>query len=77
MLGEGVDLFHISLPSTLVGKTLAEAGIGAHTGLNVIALMEDGRVEANPPASCTLRQGCTLIALGTPDQRHAFLDSYD
>jgi Trk K+ transport system NAD-binding subunit len=77
MLGEGMDLFHIVLPRSLDGHTLADAGIGARTGLNVIGVLQDGHVEANPPASRRLNRGCTLLALGTPHQRHAFLERYD
>ena len=77
MLGEGVDLFHIPLPDALAGRTLADADIGARTGLNVIALQEDGRVQTNPPASRTLSAGCTLLALGTPEQRRAFAERFD
>ena len=77
MLGEGVHLFHIPLPASLAGRTLSDAGIGARTGLNVIALLEDGRTSANPPASQTLASGCTLLALGTSAQRTIFSDCYD
>ena len=77
MLGEGVDLFHIPLPDALAGRTLADANISARTGLNVIALREDGRVQTNPPASRTLNAGCMLLTLGTPEQRRAFADCFD
>ena len=77
MLGEGVHLFHIPLPDSLAGRTLSEAGIGAHTGLNVIALRENGHTSTNPSASQKLDPGCTLLALGTSLQRHAFSDCYD
>lgn len=77
MLGEGVSLFHIPLPPTLAGQTLADADIRARTGLNVIAVIEEDRVETNPASSRILALDCTLVALGTHEQRYAFLDCYD
>lgn len=77
MLGEGVSFFHISVPRALAGRTLADADIRARTGLNVIAVAKHDRVEANPPASRILEPNSTLVALGTHEQRLAFLDSYD
>lgn len=48
VLGEGVNLFCVPPPRSLVGKTLLEAGIGERTGLNVIAVQGGGQVESTP-----------------------------
>ncbi len=77
MLGEGVEVFDISLPDVLAGRTLADAAIGECTGLNVIAVRENGRIRTQPSASGVLSAGCALIALGTPEQRRAFSASFD
>ncbi|MEQ9617604.1 MAG: NAD-binding protein [Deltaproteobacteria bacterium] len=77
VLGEGFDLFYVSLPGSLEGKKLAESGIGAHTGLNVIAIQQDGHVVTNPPASTTLSAGCELVMLGNADQREEFAELYE
>ena len=42
VLGEGVDLFYVPLPQSLV-----DAGIGARTGLNVIGVQKDGQLVTN------------------------------
>jgi Trk K+ transport system NAD-binding subunit len=76
VLGEGVDLFHIGLPDGLAGQSLAEAEIGAKTGLNVIALQREGTIETNPRPSRELAPGTFLLALGSPDQRQRFRDVY-
>ena len=44
VLGEGITLFIIRIPLSLEGKSLAESGIGAKTGLSVIALKEKSEV---------------------------------
>ena len=77
MLGEGVDLFHILLPDELAGRSLEGAEIGTRTGLSVIAIQEDGRMRTNPSASHTLMPGCTLLALGTPEQLRAFVKCFE
>ncbi len=72
MLGEGVDLFYITVPPSLGDKVLAEAGIGERCGLNVIALREDGKLETNPRTDRKLVVGSTLVALGSAEQRKRF-----
>lgn len=76
VLGEGVDLFYVTLPKTLVGKTLADAAIGERTGLNVIAVQHDGQVESIPAPDQPLRAGSSLIVLGSAEQRDAFSEEY-
>lgn len=77
VLGEGVDLFYVPLPPSLADKTLAEADIGARTGLNVIALQENGQVLTNPPAGRPLAEGSSLVALGSAEQRERFREIYE
>ena len=72
MLGEGVDLFYVPLPPALADKMLAEAEIGARTGLNVIALQEDGRIVTNLPPNQRLTEGSALVVLGSAEQRERF-----
>ena len=77
MLGEGVDLFYVPLPPSLADKMLAEAKIGARTGLNVIALQENGRIVTNLPSDRRLVEGSALVALGSAEQRERFGAVYD
>lgn len=72
MLGEGVDLFTMPLPQSLYGKPLAETGIGARTGLNVIAVQYNGEVHTNLSASTVLFPGAELLMLGSSQQRQEF-----
>lgn len=68
VLGEGANLFVEAVPASLQGKTLAESGIGARTGLNVIAVRREGHSLTNPPASTELAAGAELVMLGTVAQ---------
>lgn len=73
VVGEGTELFVEQTPVHLYGKPLAASGIGAKTGLNVIAIRENGHFTPNPAASTELSEGSELVMLGTPEQRQRFL----
>ncbi|MEN8145606.1 MAG: AMP-binding protein, partial [Gemmatimonadota bacterium] len=76
VLGEGVDLFHVPLPESLAGKTLSEARIGERTGLNVIGVQGNGGIATDLSAGMRLPEGCTLITLGSAEQRERFAETY-
>lgn len=72
VLGEGADLFVEPVPRTLAGKTLGDSGIGAQTGLTVIAIRIEGTSETNPTADHELSPGAELVMLGTVPQHNHF-----
>jgi Trk K+ transport system NAD-binding subunit len=76
ILGEGVDVFVEPAPAALVGRTLAESGIGALTGLNVIAVQSADEVLTSPTGSTKLAAGSELVMLGSSEQRHKFRDRF-
>jgi uncharacterized protein with PhoU and TrkA domain len=53
-LGEGFELFCISLPKSLADLTLGESEISARTGLNVVGIQQNGRMITNPSESTRL-----------------------
>ncbi|MBW2232575.1 MAG: NAD-binding protein [Deltaproteobacteria bacterium] len=73
VLGEGAELFVEVVPAVLEGKTLADSGIGARTGLNVIAVRTDGVSVSNPVADTELGRGARLVMLGTIEQHQSFV----
>lgn len=77
MVGEGSEFFSVEVPQRLRGKTLAQSGIGAETGLVVIAIEEQERTNTNPAASTLLQDGEKLLMLGTTEQREAFHQRFD
>jgi Trk K+ transport system NAD-binding subunit len=72
LAGEGVDLFVEPVHAVLVGKSLAESGIGAETGLNVIAVRKPDGSALNPTSAMVLEAGSELVMLGTGEQRAHF-----
>lgn len=77
VLGEGVDIFQIPVPGSLVGRTLEDAGVGRLTGLNVIAIQQGGDVRVEVPAREPLREGTGLLAMGSMAQRRAFTERFE
>jgi Trk K+ transport system NAD-binding subunit len=76
IMGEGVELFTVRLPSRLAGKTLAESRIGALTGLIVLAIRTDEDTIASPPPWTVLPKNCRLSMLGTSEQLQSFINAF-
>lgn len=66
--GMDISWHTLAADSTLVGHTLAEANLRAHTGASVIAVMRDGQVFANPKSSFGFATGDVIGLLGDSDQ---------
>ncbi len=76
ILGQGIGFHDIPCPKSLERMTLAESGIGARTGLTVIALEIDGDLLTDPHASTKLVPGCTLLTIGSESQLEAFRGAF-
>ncbi|MGE9291370.1 MAG: NAD-binding protein, partial [Puniceicoccales bacterium] len=76
MLGEGVEVFPVPVPGNLAGKTLAESGIGAQTGMVVLAVETEEKTITNPPAGQILEPEAKLLLLGTTEQRESFCSAF-
>ena len=76
VLGQGIGLHDIECPRSLEGLTIGESGIGAETGLTVIALDTDGQLTTDPHASTTLTPGSTLLTIGSESQLEAFRETF-
>ncbi len=77
VLGEGVRLFISSIPSSLFGKTLAESGIGAKTGLSVIAINENQKVITQLTAKTILSPGAEIVMIGNAEMKQKFNMEFD
>lgn len=73
MLGAGVDLFEFPIPRSMAGKTLGEIKLGELTGMNVIAVQQDGQLETAPSAGLLLPANGEMLMLGSPEQRNEFV----
>ncbi|MBJ7882801.1 potassium channel family protein [Gelidibacter salicanalis] len=76
VLGEGFTLFIIPIPKSLEGKSLAESGIGAKTGLSVIAIKENSEVVTLLSAQTILPHGAEIVMLGNIEMKRKFNKIY-
>jgi Trk K+ transport system NAD-binding subunit len=77
VLGEGVELFSIPVPSSLSGRSLADSGIGSGTGLSVVALGRNGTLVTRLTGETRLDKGAVLLMLGSLDQRRRFAELFE
>ncbi len=72
VIGEGVELFVVPAPSSLVGRDLGGCAVSERTGLTIVGVQQNGTVVTNPPPDTSLNKGSELIMLGNTEQRQAF-----
>ncbi len=73
LLTEGLNIFHLKAPDSLVGKVLLESGIRERTGCTVIAISRDGKMSINPEAKTVIKEDDELVLIGTFDAEKFFL----
>jgi len=73
LLTEGLNIFHLKAPDSLVGKVLLESGIRERTGCTVIAISRDGKMSINPEAKTVIKEDDELVLIGTFDAEKSFL----
>ncbi|MDQ3421006.1 MAG: NAD-binding protein, partial [Acidobacteriota bacterium] len=77
VIGEGVELFSITVPGSLSGKRLADSGIGSATGLSVVALDRGGALVTQLTGDTPLEAGAVLLMLGSLEQRKKFAEKFE
>jgi voltage-gated potassium channel len=77
VLGEGVRLFDVRVPSSLAGQPLSKTGIGSRTGLSVVAMEDQRVVTTQLTGETVLPKGATLLMLGNADQRQQFTEAFE
>lgn len=73
-LAEGLDVFHVPVPSSLVGKSLAESRFRQMTGCNVVAIEENGVFETHPDPQLPLSADAALIVVGDTEAEGRFFE---
>jgi voltage-gated potassium channel len=77
MLGEGVRLFEVRVPPSLVGRPLSQTGIGSRTGLSVVAIEDQQTLTTQLTGETLLPKAGTLLILGNADQRQRFAEAFE
>jgi len=76
MVAEGLDVFKMKVPKTLVGQTIAESAIRQTTGCTLIALNIDNRLQINPEPHTSLPEDAEIIMIGSTEAENLFLKNY-
>lgn len=76
LLAEGLNVFRISVPPAMVGRSLAECAVRPETGCNVIALSRDGELEINPDAMRPLPVDAEIYVVGDAEAEDRFLKRF-
>jgi Trk K+ transport system NAD-binding subunit len=76
MVAEGLDVFKVAMPPSLVGKTIGESSIRRNTGCTVIALNIDREMQVNPDPAQPLPAEGEIILIGSTEAENSFLEQY-
>ena len=76
MFAEGLNIFRVSVHSSLAGKSLAESQIRKQTGCSVIAISRENKLNINPEPSILLGEHDEMVLIGTSDAEKCFMDIY-
>lgn len=76
MVTEGLNVFKVSLPPALAGKTIYETAIRQITGCTVIALQEAEGLYINPDPAIPLAADAEMILIGTAAGERQFLQRF-
>lgn len=75
-LAEGLDVFRVELPASLVGKSVRDAHIRDLTGCTVVATAEGQHFAPNPDPDAPLAAGTDLVLIGDDAAEQRFLERY-
>lgn len=73
MLAEGLNVFRVKVPKSLVGKTLIESKIREVTECSVVAIKMDDVMAVNPDPQAPLHENAELILIGDYEGEKKFL----
>lgn len=76
MLAEGLNIFRLSVPPSLVGKDLAHSAIRETTNCSVVAIRDEGVLAINPDPETILCEGAELILIGAYEGERKFLKTF-
>jgi len=76
MLAEGLDLFRVEVPESLVGKTVIETSVREKTGCTVIAIDDGKKTTTLPDPNQPLERNTEMIMIGNAEAERQFLELY-
>ncbi len=76
MVAEGLDIFQIPVPESLMNKTLIEANIRNRTKCSVIAISKDDELLLNPQPDTIMEVHNEIILIGTAESEKVFKSEF-
>lgn len=76
VLAEGLEMFQVAVPESMVGKTLIEIDLRRRVGCNIVAIRTGEDMVTNPDPSAPLPADVDLVVIGDAVAQQRFLDAY-
>ncbi len=76
VFSEDISVFRMKMPSSLVGKTIANSAIRRNTGCTIIALNDNHEMQLNPDPNKPLPKAAEILLIGSSEGEKRFLDMY-
>jgi Trk K+ transport system NAD-binding subunit len=76
MAAEGLDLFKVTVPGVLEGKSILTSGIREQTGCSVVAVSNGNGMEIMPNPKQELSENMEILLIGDIDAEDRFLRKY-
>lgn len=75
-IAEGLDIFRVTVPGALEGKTVAGSGVREKTGCTIVAVRSPGGSRINPGPAEVLHEGSELVLVGGVEAETKFREAY-
>jgi voltage-gated potassium channel len=75
LLAEGLDVFRVPMPESLVGSSLAASRFRQTTGCNVVAIVRNGVCDAHPDPQRSFEPEDELIIVGDTESEERFFEA--
>ncbi|MDA0349080.1 MAG: NAD-binding protein [Verrucomicrobia bacterium] len=76
MIAEGLNIFNVTLPPILIGKSLIEADIRKNTGCTVVAVKQNGDLNINPNPTEKLKEGVELLLISDAESEAKWFNAF-
>ena len=76
MLAEGLDLFKLPVPSSLAGRSIADAEVRERSGVSIVAVLQGDHIEVNSDPAAPLPGDAEILVIGSEEAEARFLDIF-
>ena len=76
LVDEGLEVFKVKVPPSLVGKSISGSSIRRQSGCTVIAVSDDNGLKTNPEPSAPFPPGGEMVLIGSVESERAFLERF-